>query len=297
MWVFLAIASSALLGGYDLLKKASLKNNAFLPVLYLGTCSSALLFFTLLLLCRTSIIDPENILYIPTITPQEHFLFFLKAVIVGSSWFFAYKALSKLPITIVVPIRATGPIWAVTGAFFIFQERFTGLQWAGIIIGIISSFIFAIAGKKEGIHFRRNKWVWAIIAGTLIGAVSGLYDKFLLLEHHRMAVQAWFSIYMIVVLLPFLLILWYPNRKDSPDFKWRWTIPTIGIVLSIADFFYFYALADPDALIGVISVIRRGSVVIAFSLGALIFKEGNLKSKSIGLAGILIGIILLVLGS
>jgi transporter family protein len=294
MWLFLAIFSSILLGIYDLFKKSSLKRNAFLPVLFLATSTGALIFLVLVTLSRTGVLSDTSEIYVPIASYKAHAFFFTKAVIVGSSWFFAYMALSKLPITIVVPIRSTGPVWTVAGAFLIFHERFNAFQWAGIILAIISSYMFALAGKKEGISFRKNKWIFAIVVATLIGSVSSLFDKYLLQHYHRMAIQAWFSIYMVVVLLPFVMILWFPKREQPPVFKWRWTIPAIGITLSLADFLYFYALSYPDALLGIVSVIRRSSVIIAFTIGAIIFKEQNIKAKAIALTGILIGVILLI---
>ena len=297
MWLFLAVFSSLFLGVYDILKKSSLKQNAFIPVLFLATSTGAILFGVLVLLSHFSILSESNLLFIPDVPIEQHGLFFLKAIIVGSSWFLSYMALSQLPITIVVPIRATGPFWVLIGALILFDERFTPIQWAGILIVLIFFYIFSIAGKKEGISFLRNKWIFAIIGGTIFGALSGLYDKHLLMHYNRMAVQAWFSIYMVVIFLPFLLILWYPKRRDTKPFIWRWTIPAIGVVLSIADFLYFYALSDPDSLIGIVSLVRRGSVIISFSLGAVLFQEGNVKRKLFALTGILLGIILLVVGS
>lgn len=291
--------SSFLLGIYDLLKKGSLKNNNFLPVLFLATSTGAVIFLVITGLSRTGAIGTDNIVYVPEITPREHLLYFIKAMLVASSWFFAYMALSNLPITIVVPIRSTGPVWTVAGAILFFGEQYNMLQWSGIVLAIFSTYLFALAGRKEGINFYKNKWILAIFVATILGSASSLYDKKLLSDFgcHRMAVQAWFSIYMVVVLLPFIVILWLPKRKTSIPFQWRWTIPAIGIVLSLADFLYFYALSNPDALIGIVSVFRRGSVLFSFSAGAIIFKEGNIRSKALALAGILIGGLLLVLGS
>jgi transporter family protein len=297
MWILLAICSSALLGIYDLLKKGSLRNNPFIPVLFFATFTGAIIFMFLVLSSRAGFIGNESLFFVPQITAKEHLMYFLKACLVGTSWFFAYMALSNLPITIVVPIRSTGPIWTVAGAFIFFGERFNILQWTGIILSIFATYLFALAGRKEGISFMRNKWVWAIFTATILGSASSIFDKFLLERYHRMAVQSWFSIYMVVVMLPFLLLLWFPKRKVQPVFRWTWLIPSIAIVLSLADFLYFYALSDPDALIGIVSVFRRGSVVISFTLGAAFFKEGNIRSKAFALIGILIGALLMVLGS
>ena len=44
MWLLLAFVSATLLGFYDTSKKAALKDNAVLPVLFLNTLFSTLLF-------------------------------------------------------------------------------------------------------------------------------------------------------------------------------------------------------------------------------------------------------------
>ena len=50
MWLLLAFLSAALLGFYDVFKKQSLKDNAVLPVLFLNTIFSSLIFLPFILL-------------------------------------------------------------------------------------------------------------------------------------------------------------------------------------------------------------------------------------------------------
>ena len=71
----------------------------------------------------------------------------------------------------------------------------------------------------------------------------------------------------------------------------------ISIFLGIADFCYFSALAQDGALIAVVSMIRRGSVVVSFLFGAFLLHEKNLKSKAFDLVLIIIGLLFLYLGS
>lgn len=296
MWLLFAIISSALLGCYDIFKKASLRENAFIPVLFWATFTGSVLFLFILLLSRGGVVANESLFYVPPITPTEHLLYFVKAMLVGGSWILAYMALSRLPITIVAPIRSTGPVWTILGALLIYGERFNGMQTLGFVVVLFSSYLFAKAGKREGINFKSNHAIWAIVAATLLGSISSLLDKYLLQYYDRMAVQTWYTIYMgVFMIIPF--VLWLPTRQRPPLFKWRNFIPLIAITLSVADFMYFYALSLPDALLGIVSVIRRSSVVVAFLLGAAIFKERNLKKKGIALAGIIIGVSILVLGS
>lgn len=88
-----------------------------------------------------------------------------------------------------------------------------------------------------------------------------------------------------------------PGRNRTTPFHWSWAIPLISVFLSMADFAYLYALRDPEAMISVVSMIRRGSVVVSFLCGALLFRERNLRSKAVDLAFILVGMIFLWLGS
>jgi transporter family protein len=243
------------------------------------------------------LIDAPSILFVPEIGWSLHGLIFLKSMLVGSSWIFAYYALHHLPLTIVTPIRATGPVWTLLGALFIYHEVYNLSQWFGIMVVFISFYLFSVAGNKEGIVFKNNRWIIFMVIATLLGSASTLYDKFLIGHFPRMAVQAWFSIYMVPIFFPFLMFLWYPKRKVSTPFKWRWSIPVIGLLLSMADFAYFYALTDPDALITIMSLLRRTSVIISFAAGAVIFKEANIKRKGLALLGILTGVLLIVLGS
>ncbi len=299
MWLLLAIASSVFLGIYDIFKKMSVNDNAVLPVLLLATLSGAILFLPFIFISQ---IQPsqasDQLWYIPSVSWQAHLLFFIKAIIVGSSWILAYFAMKNLPITIVTPIRASSPVWTLLGAIVIFAEVLTPLQWLGLMITLVAYYVFSLAGKKEGINFGKNKWVIFIILATVIGAGSSLYDKFLTVQYDRLALQAWFSIYLVVVLAPVIFIFWYPRRKKLTPFRWHWAIPLIGVFLVIADFLYFYALSYQDSLISLISTLRRGSVVTSFFLGAVIFRrEKNIKLKGGILILILLGIAVIMLGS
>jgi transporter family protein len=298
MWALLAVASAIFLGTYDVFKKLSLNNNAVLPVLFFSTLTSATIFLPLLVVSTyfPGLLN-TSILFIPPAPLAQHWFFFLKAVIVTSSWILIFFAVKHLPLTIVSPIRATGPIWILFGAILVYSEHLSLIQWIGIAVTFIFFYFFSLAGKSEGIHFASNKWIVFIIAGTLLGSVSGLYDKFLIRNFDKMAVQAWSSIYQVALLVPVLLFLWYPKRNENTPFQWRWSIPMIGLFLVIADFLYFYAISFDGSLISVISALRRSGVIISFVLGGVLFHEKNIRQKGWLLLGILAGVMILLFGS
>ena len=298
MWALYAVVSAVFLGTYDVFKKLSLNKNAVIPVLFFSTLTYAAIFLPFLLLSNYYPALLNNTLFFVSPVPfSQHIYFLIKAVIVTSSWIFAFFAIKHLPLTIVSPIRATGPVWILLGAIVIFSEHLSIIQWIGISVTLLFFYFFSLAGQSEGFHFSTNKWVLFLIAGTLLGSISGLYDKFLIQNFDRMAMQVWSSIYQVVLLFPVVLFLWYPKRAENTPFQWRWAIPMIGIFLVIADFLYFYAISFDGSLISVISALRRGGVIISFIMGAIMFDEKNVREKGWLLLGILSGVIILLFGS
>ncbi|WP_062058285.1 EamA family transporter [Aquimarina longa] len=297
MWMYLGLLAALFLGLHNLCKKHAVQGNEVFPVL-LGTIASG--FLLLLPFSITSFYFPEYTkkigFYIATISWKIHGFIFIKSLIMTTSWVLAYQALKHLPITIVTPIRSAGPFFTFIGAIFIYQEQPNFLQWIGFFLIIFSVLLYSRIGKKEGINFKKNKWIFAIIGATFLGASSGLYDKFLIQNLHLnpQTLQFWFCWYTILILLVILSITWFPNIEKRKEFKWRWTIPAVGILLQTADYFYFKALQDPDALIMLLSAIKRSQILIAVVIGGLIFKEKNKRKKLVPLFGIMIGVFLIL---
>lgn len=305
MWVFLAFVSAFFLGFYDIAKKKSLNGNAVLTVLFFNTIFGALIFLPFTIVSavspdtvqgsvfNASLSASEGIL--PIISPlKAHLLVVLKTFIVLSSWIMGYYALKHLPITIAGPVNAIRPVLVLMGAVLLFGERLNILQWCGVAVSLFSLFLLSLSGRKEGIDFKTNKWVFILFGAVIMGAVSGLYDKYIMKMLPPLFVQSRFNLYQVVVMGGILLLM---NRHSSAKFEWRWWIPLISLFISIADFAYFYSLSYDDALIAVISMIRRGSVIVSFAAGALLFREKNLKAKALDLALILVGLALLCWGS
>ena len=298
MWLLLAFLSAVLLGFYDAFKKESLRDNAVLPVLFLNTVFSSLVFVPFILLAFWA---PDVLRDTPFSMPvagwEAHKYILLKSFIVLSSWIFGYFGMKHLPLTIVGPINATRPVMVLLGALLFFGERLNLYQWIGVLLAILSFFMLSRSGKKEGIDFKHNKWIFFIVMAAVTGAISGLYDKFLMTFLNPMLVQSWYNLYQVFIMCPVLLLLWYPRRKTSTPFRWEWTIVGISLFLSAADFVYFYALSYEDSMISIVSMVRRGSVLVSFLFGALFFHEKNLRSKAVDLLLVLIGMFFLYLGS
>ena len=321
MWLILAFVSATFLGFYDTSKKAALRDNAVLPVLFLNTVFSTLIFSPFLIDhltggawfggtsldttpfdCSKQKSDIQKFTAINNLSAVHpnlcaHLLMILKAFIVLSSWIFGYFGLKHLPLTLVGPINATRPVLILVGAMLIFGERLNAWQWTGVLLATLSIYMMSRAGKKENIDFKSNKWVWCVAGATIMGAVSGLYDKYIMKSLSPMFVQSWFNFYQMVIMCIICGALWYPKRHQSTPFRWSWAIPLISIFICIGDFAYFTSLNDPESMISVVSLVRRSSVIVSFACAAFIFKERNLRAKAIDLILILLGMAVIWIGT
>ena len=292
MWLVLAFLSAALLGFYYVFKKKALGGNVVMVVLFLNTLFCSLLFLPFVGGIEFGGWEVQRYVV-------------LKSLIVLSSWLCGYYGMKHLPLTLVGPINATRPVMVLVGALLVFGERLNVYQWIGVVLAIVSFFLLSRSGRREGIDFRHNRWVLCVVLAAVLGAVSGLYDKYLMAPVdaggaglNRLTVQCYFNFYQCAIMGVMVGLLWFPKRGEGTErFRWDWAIPLISIFLTAADFVYFYALSHADALVSVVSMIRRSSVVVSFVVGAFLFREKNLRSKAVDLALVLLGMVFLYLGS
>lgn len=298
MWVGVAFLSALMLGLYDVAKKRSLTGNAVVAVLWFNTLISTIIFLPVVLDSELSLnlLADTPLTYEPT-TRFSHLLVAVKAVITLSSWICGYYAMKHLPLSIVGPVNATRPVVVLVGAVLLFGERLNAWQWSGVLLTIASLYLLSLSSRKENVRFSSRHAV-AMFVAMLLGAVSGLFDKYIISEHSLdpMFVQSWFSIYQLVIMSVLLLVIWYPRRKTD-KFHWSWAIPLISIFVSLADYCYYHAIDMDGSMIAIISMIRRFSVVVSFICAAIIFGEKNLRSKALDMVLILVGMILLAIGS
>lgn len=297
MWIVVIFIAAVFLGLYDVFQKISLRGNALMPVLFFSIVTSAVVLTPFLFLSRFSpSLLSSTPFYVADIDFRTHCFIFIKSLIVLASWIFGYAGMKNLPLTIVSPVKAIQPVWTVIGAFVIFSERLNIYQGLGVAFAILCFYIFSLIGKREEQGSVNNKWIICLVISTLIGASSGLYDKFLMKEFDRMAVQVYFTYYQVLLMGVLLFFIWWPHRKEY-QFSWRWSIPLIGLFLSCSDFLYFYALSLPDSLISIISPLRRTSFVIPFVYGAVMYHERNISRKLLCLVLLAVGMTLIYMGS
>ncbi len=307
MWVALAFLSALCLGFYDISKKVALRDGSVVDVLTASVLISSCILLVPLLLSRLApSLMTETAFFVPTLDLRGHLLTVLKSVIVLSSWLCAYLALKHLPISIVSPWQATRPMWTLIGAMLIFGERLNPWQWIGVLLAIGSIFLFQLSSFDFRLSTLsrprlRSNYYLALALAIIIGACSGLYDKYIMRLYDHNAVQVYYTLYQAVMMLCVWMIVNQKNLQSRisniKSIKKFWAIILISLFLIVSDNVYMLALQDPDSMIAVVSTIRRGGTVIGFAYGLIFLKEKDPYKKVLCMLGILAGLICLALGS
>ena len=282
MWLWLALLSALLLGFYDIAKKQALAKNGPIEVLFAATAISTIL------------LSPCFFLYSGPWT--HHLMLMAKAVLVSASWISGMYALKLLPITTVSPLKATRPFFVVLLSLLIFGEKLNALQYAGVALALASIALTSFSGRRDAAGSGSRAGYVAISVSIAAGVASALYDKHIMVQMHPLFVQSWTNLYITAIVGLYLLIMRGISRS-SAKFRWDWVLLGTAVLITGADMAYFFALGSDGALLSVISIVRRASVLVTFVFGALIFKEKNLGGKALALLLLLGGMVCLMLGT
>lgn len=283
MWLWMSLLSALLLGCYDVAKKRALDRNGSIWILF---CTTAL---TALFMCP----------FLEAGSWNEHSSLIFKALLVSVSWISGMLGLKLLPITTVSTIKASRPAIVVAFSIILFGESLSLLQWLGVILVLLALWLLGGSTLKEGLGSGRNKGLLWMLISVISGAASALYDKQILSVYSMepLFVQSWTNVYITIILGIILIVRRMRPTKDFRPLTWDWTLLLIALLICAADALYFFALKQDGAMLSVVSLIRRSSVIITFAAGALFFKEKKLREKAVELVIMLGGISLLMLGN
>ncbi len=298
MWLWAAIGSAILLGIYDVFKKQASTRNDVLHILLYVTALSTLILSPFVLTSAFGWHWLENTSF--NASPgslRDHLLVILKAFVVTISWVTGLMGLKHLPITTAGTIKTSRPVFVLLGSILIFGERLNPWQWVAVLVAFVALWLLGHTSRREGFDFVRNRWVICMWVSVVSGVASALLDKHLMASMQPMFVQGWCNFYITLILAITLLVVKYSGSPYYKPYKHDWLILVIALFITWSDFLYFLSLSGEGAMLSVVSILRRSSVIITFICGALFFKEKNLRSKGLALLILLVSMVILVLAS
>lgn len=182
---------------------------------------------------------------------------------------------SKGAYTVVYPVvRGTGPFFAVIGAYFVFGEVFTVIQWLGVATLLTGIFGLAVYNLRN-ITVDRHTLVPALWLAVMTGGFVALYTTWdaygIRATADPFTFLAWFF-FIDGWVMPIIAYLRWRNMEFRPE-----PLPLMkrGLLGGIVAYFSFGSIMVATRLdnVGEAAVLRETSTVFAALIGWLILKE------------------------
>lgn len=278
MWLNLAFASALLLGCYDVAKKQSLKKNSVMWVLFAVSAIS-------------------TIVLIPWFKSgsQNDFLILIpKAFFVATCWITGLKGMKLLPLTTASVIKASRPVFVILLSIILFGERLSSLQWCAVALALTALFLLSRTSREDDTapSARKDGWMWMFLS-VVSGVASALYDKYVVQHMDPIFVLCWSNAFVTVLMGLVLGYLAIRDGEKRARFRFDPLLILTAVLIVGADALYFVALSREGAMLSIISLVRRASVVVTFALSALIFKEKNIRFKAFALSIMILAMVCL----
>ena len=184
-------------------------------------------------------------------------------------------AYTKGAYTVVYPVvRGTGPLFTVIGAYLIFGESFSGVQWLGVAVLVAGIFGLALYNFVYLVS-ERDTLNAALGLAVLTGLFVALYTTFdaygIRATDNPFTFLAWF--FMIDgLVMPVIAARRWLRMEDRPELG---PLMTRGVAGGFVSFFSFGSIMLATRLdkVGEAAVLRETSTVFAALIGWLVLKE------------------------
>ncbi|MEX0338623.1 MAG: EamA family transporter [Arenibacterium sp.] len=193
---------------------------------------------------------------------------------------FVYKvgmalAFERGAFTVVYPVvRGTGPLFTVIGAWLIFGETFTGVQWLGVCVLLVGIFGLAVYNLVH-IRLGRDTLVPALALAVATGAMVAVYTTYdafgIRYTPDPFTFLAWF--FVITSLdFPIIAFLRWRNMVERPAARPLLARGFFGSLVAFGSFGSVMLATRLDK-VGEAAVLRETSTVFAALIGWLVLKE------------------------
>ena len=240
---------------------------------------------------------------------QFWLLIFVLSWLDAIAFLFYAKASRHMEISSSSPLLAFSPVMTAILAFLILKESLTTIQMGGIGLILFGSYILEMrpqkSFKKEILTpFKmmvKSKYIHFIFFTLLLYAFSAIISRFLLNTQGAQPIDPLaflLSLHlMIAVNLTILITIFHDGFKGivhGIKSAWKW-IGLMAVFVFTSRLLLVYAISFPAAKIALVIAVKRTSTVLSTFFGGEIFKDKNLKQRTIASIIMVIGAIILVI--
>lgn len=207
-------------------------------------------------------------------------------------------AYTKGAYTVVYPVvRGTGPLFAVIGAYLLFGETFSAVQWLGVLVLLAGIFGLAIYNMMF-LQAERDTLHAALAIAVLTGLTVALYTTYdaygIRATANPFTFLAWFFV-IDGLAMPVIAIRRWRNMAQAPAVG---PLMLRGLIGGLVAFGSFGAILMATRLgnVGEAAVLRETSTIFAALVGVVFLKEAVGPRRIALMALIAIGAVIVEMG-
>jgi len=243
---------------------------------------------------------PVALFVVPWPEPHMWAIFAITFVIHCTYKYLQAMAYARGAYTVVYPVvRGTGPLFAIVGAYLLFDERFTGLQWLGVAVllsGIYGLAVYNMRHLTAGRDTLKLALVLAVLTGITVSSYT-TYDAYgIRASTDPFTFLAWFFMFDGLIFMPTIAAIRYRAMLDPPALRPLMLRGLIGGIIAIISFGGII-LATRLATVGEVAVLRETSTVFAALIGWVMLKEQVGPRRITLMALIALGAVIVELGA
>jgi drug/metabolite transporter (DMT)-like permease len=250
LWVILSLVAALLWTVTSLINKFVLSKEMQDPILatIIGGFIISMLFIISSIVVERNILIPSYLIFIA----------FLAGIFYVISAYFYYSAMQKGEVSRVASFISLSPIFVLIFAFILLDERLTILNYAGIMLIVLGSFLISI--KKDHSKYILSKVFLIAILSALFSAFRELLVKFVTIQVSFWSVIFWLGLGVLVSSI-FLFSLHHPyvRKKSKKGIKHF----ILGRALSGASFIAFF-MAISMTSVSLVSAFVRIEIFFIF---------------------------------
>jgi len=280
MWILYVLFYGLMKGGRDIIKKIALRKNTFIEILIAHTGISLLM-------------------VVPTAGDafDMDYKFFgyiaIKSLFVFTAWICSFKALKKLPVSVVGILDLSRVLFATMLGVIVLGEVMKGGQYIGLALVCVGLLMLKFATNSGGVASAnediRTVYVLLALASCLLNALSGLMDKILMSHISSSQLQFWFMLFMFIYYIIFAVVTRAKISWTVLKNGWIWVM---SIIFVLADKALFIANSMPDSKVTVMTLVKQSCCIVTIIGGKLVFKEKHILRKLLCAAVIIAGIMI-----
>ncbi len=225
---------------------------------------------------------------------------YIKSVLGAFAFLLVMNGIRKNELSRSLPLLVFTPALVAVLAFFLLGESIGLWGTFGMVILLLGTYLLQMDKGKSLVSpflfLKDNKALWYIIGAIILFSVTSILDK-TLLKSYKLAPNIFLPLQQLFFTINFLLIFIFKGENVAQLQKYTTENWKIILVVAVVAIIYRYTqiLAVKSGYVAYVLSIKRTSVFFATVIGGTYFKEHSVIKRSIAVATMVTGIIIMLL--